>query len=221
MSGLEDRLRDARDALGDPDRAATERAHEAALGSAGDGRGRSRWRIARALIAASAAVGAAFAIGYLVTPSGASGDTTEAAGPGFLPASGWETFQTGATSPPQAPSATTANVPLGPDVFSGTYPWETIGRLETGDVLLQATFLPTGESEAVDAQFPRRELPLSFDDAQSGAQLEGQPPNVTALRLLARLGDWNVDLFVFLGGEAAAGAREAAEEQLARLVVPE
>ncbi len=71
MSGLEDRPRDARDALGDPDRAATERAHEAALGSAGDGRGRSRWRIARALIAASAAVGAAFAIGYLVTPSGA------------------------------------------------------------------------------------------------------------------------------------------------------
>lgn len=28
MSGLEDRPRDARDALGDPDRAATERAHE-------------------------------------------------------------------------------------------------------------------------------------------------------------------------------------------------
>ena len=41
MSGLEDRLRDARDALGDPDRAATKRAHEAALGSAGGGRGRS------------------------------------------------------------------------------------------------------------------------------------------------------------------------------------
>ena len=229
MSGLEDRLRDARDALGDPDRAATERAHEAALGSAGDGRGRSRRRIAGALIAASAAVGAAFAIGYFVAPSGASGDTAEtvssdtaeAAGPGFLPASGWETFQTGATSPPQAPSATTANVALGPDVFSGTYPWETIGRLETGDVLLQALFLPTGESEAVDAQFPRRELPLSLADAQSGAQLEGQPPNVTALRLLARLGDWNVDLFVFFGGEATADARAAAEEQLARLVVPE
>ena len=173
------------------------------------------------MIAAAAAVGAAFAIGYFVAPSGASGDTAEVDGPGFLPASGWETFQTGATSPPQAPSATTANVALGPDVFSGTYPWETIGRLETGDVLLQATFLPTGESEAVDAQFPRRELPLSLADAQSGAELEGQPPYVTALRLLARLGDWNVDLFVFFGGEATSEARAAAEEQLARLVVPE
>jgi hypothetical protein len=29
MSGLEDRLRDARDGLGDPDPAATERAHDA------------------------------------------------------------------------------------------------------------------------------------------------------------------------------------------------
>ena len=56
MSGLEDRLRDARDALGGPDRAATERAHQVALGSAGDGRSRSRLRIAGALIAASAAV---------------------------------------------------------------------------------------------------------------------------------------------------------------------
>ena len=92
--------------------------------------------------------------------------------------------------------------------------------METGDVLLQALFLPTGESEAVDAQFPRRELPLSLADAQPGG-LEGQPPNVTALRLAARLGDWNVDLFVFFGGEPTADARAAAEEQLARLVVPE
>ena len=82
MSGLEDRLRDARDALGDPDRAATERAHDAALGSVGDGRGRSRRRIAGALIAVSAAVGAAFAIGYFVAPSGASGDTAEPPDPG-------------------------------------------------------------------------------------------------------------------------------------------
>jgi hypothetical protein len=229
MTDLDDRLRDAGDALGEADAAATERARRAVLGAVGRP---PRWRLAAAALAFAATVGAAFAIGYFVAPSGASDDVGAPSGasddvgapsgPGFLPAAGWETFQTGATSPPQAPSATAANVALGPDALSGTFPWETIGGLEPGDVLLHALFLPTGESAAVDEQFPPRELPLSLDDAQAGAQLEGQPAGVTALRLLARVNDVNVDVLVFFGGgEPTAEALSLAREELARLVVPQ
>ena len=219
MTGLDDRLRDAGDALGEADAVATERARRAVLAAVGRP---PRWRLAAAALAFAATVSAAFSIGYFVAPSGASDDVGAPSGPGFLPATGWETFQTGATSPPQAPSATAANVALGPDALSGTFPWQTIGGLESGDVLMHALFLPTGESEAVDEQFPPRELPLSLDDARAGAQLEGQPAGVTALRLLARVNDTNVDVLVFFGGgEPTPEALSLAREELARLVVPQ
>jgi hypothetical protein len=73
----------------------------------------------------------------------------------------------------------------------------------------------------VDAQFPARSLPLSLDDALSGASLEGQPRNVSAERLTARVNGWNLDLFVFFGDRATPAARAAAQKELNRLVVPE
>ena len=151
-------------------------------------------------------------------------------GPRFLPSPGWETFETGVTSPPQAPAAVAANVPLGPATLSGNVPWDTVERLEAGDVVLFAMFVPTGESSAVDANFPRRELPLSLDAAQPGG-LEGQPDDIYAERLLAQVNGWNIDLLIFYGDteptgeppthiDPSAETRAVAQGQLARLVVP-
>jgi hypothetical protein len=107
----------------------------------------------------------------------------------------------------------------------GDAPWDTVERLEDGDVLLYAMFWPAGK-----ADLPPREFPLSLDDAQPGG-LEGQPDHSYAERLGAQVNGWNMDLLIFYGGtdptgvppyhtEPSADARTAAQEQLARLVVP-
>jgi len=152
------------------------------------------------------------------TPDDAVDSTVS--GPRFPPAPGWEISR---------PGLTAATVPLGPDSLSGAVPWDTVERLdEDSEIVLFAMLVPVGESSAVDAMFPRRELPLSLDDAQGGG-LEGQP-DMYADRLLAQVNGWNIDLLVFYGGTAPIGdtpppppsaeARAAAQQQLARLVVP-
>ena len=154
------------------------------------------------------------------TTTAPPGDSAPSCGtvPHFGPAPGWETVQTGA-------SATAANIPLGPNTRSGDAPWDTVERLEEGDVLLYAMFWPTGR-----ADLSPRELPLSLDDAQPGG-LEGQPDDVYADRLGAQVDSWNIDLLVFYGGgdspgeppvpsEPSAEHRTTAQEQLARLAVP-
>ena len=150
-----------------------------------------------------------------------SGDSAASCGTGpyFGPAPGWETVQA------VGPGATAANIPLGPNTRSGDAPWDTVERLEEGDVLLYAMFWPAGR-----ADLPPRKLPLSLDDAQPGG-LEGQPDDVYADRLGAQVDGWNIDLLVFYGGgdptgvppvpsEPSAETRAAAQEQLARLEVP-
>jgi hypothetical protein len=87
-----------------------------------------------------------------------------------------------------------------------------------------------GETSAVDAIFPPRELPLSLNDGQPGG-LEGQPDDIYADRLLAQVDGWNIDLLVFYEGgdpkgvppvpsEPSAETRAGAQEQLERLVIP-
>ena len=138
--------------------------------------------------------------------------------PYFGPGPGWETAETGV-------SATAANIPLGPNTRSGDAPWDTVERLQAGDVLLYAMVRPAG-----NADLPPRELPLSLDDAQPGG-LEGQPDTIYADRLLAQVDGWNIDLLVFYGGgdptgvppvpsEPGAETRATAQEQLGRLGVP-
>ena len=189
--------------------------------------------------AAGIAVGVAFAVernsgGDVVVrpadappPTSDDGTVSNETLPHFRPAPGWDAVRVGSGVPPEAPVATAANVPLGPDALEGNLPaGETIGRLEEGDVLLQAVFYPTGNA-AVDAAFPPRELPLSLDDAQPGG-IEGAPDDIFAERLLAQVNGWNIDLLIFFGGTDPTGmhadvspeARAAAQEQLARLAVP-
>ena len=112
-------------------------------------------------------------------------------------------------------------------------PWDTVERLEEGDVVLFAMLHPAGETAALDANFPRRELPLSLDDTVTDINynFEGQPNHIYADRVGARVNGWNIDLLAFYGGgdrtavppvrrAPSAETRAAAQEQLARLVVP-
>lgn len=148
-------------------------------------------------------VAAAFSAGFAVAAARDLSDENQRAptseGPGFLPAEGWDVFQTGTTKPPQAPTATASNVPLDPADEVGGLPHPTLERLGPDGIVIFATFYPAGESEAVDRQFPERSLPLSLADAEPGG-IEGQPDNVSARRLLARVSRYIIDLIVFLRG---------------------
>ena len=73
--------------------------------------------------------------------------------PSFLPARGWQTVTT-----PSASSTTAANIPFGPDSLKGSMPWDTVKRLEDGDIVLFAMVYPTG-NPAVDAKFPEARAP--------------------------------------------------------------
>ena len=112
-------------------------------------------------------------------------------------------------------------------------PWDTVERLEDGDVVLFAMFIAPRDGWADDAVrgFPPRSLPLSLDDALTDINFEGQPDHIYADRLGARVNGWNIDLLAFYGGgdrtavppvrrAPSAETRAAAQEQLARLVVP-
>jgi len=152
----------------------------------------------------------------LAVDEGAAPDTPDAStatGPLFRPASGWNTVQTPG-------GAVAANVPLGPETASGSVPWDTVSQLGDGDVVVFAMVHPSTEVSRADGSFPPRDLPLSLDDAEPGG-LEGQPDGVYAERLLGEVDGWNVDVVVFYGAaDPSAETRAAAQEQLARLVVP-
>ena len=145
-------------------------------------------------------------------PSTAPPDA-DAAGtfPHFDAAPGWEAVQVGA-------AATAADIPLGPESAAGSVPWDTVERLEVGDVVLFAMSTPAGEVSG--GGFPPSELPLSLDAAQPGG-LEGQPDDVYAERLQAEVDGWNIDLVAFYAAPGPdADTRAAAQSQLDRLVVP-
>jgi hypothetical protein len=190
-------------------------------------RHRTRRRVAVMMTTVAIAVGLAVAVRAVDQDSGGpdvgvrTADAPVGSSPHLLPAPGWEISRAGVTA---------ANVPLGPNSRAGAVPWDTVERLEDGDIVLFAMLVPVGETSAVDSIFPPRELPLSLDDAQPGG-LEGQPDDVYAERLLAQVEGWNIDLLIFYGGTELTGeppapaapnteTRAAAQEQLARLVVP-
>ena len=133
--------------------------------------------------------------------------------PYFRPAPGWEALQLGT-------SATAATVALGPATMSGDGPWDTVERLEDGDVVLFARCYLAGDTPAVDVTFQPRELPLSASDAQPGG-VEVQPDDAYAERLGAQVDGWNIDLLIlYAASDPSAETVAAAQEQLERLVVP-
>jgi len=187
-------------------------------------------RRAPAFALAAAVVVAAFGGGYAV----ASGNQSEEpqpdrpepreslnAGPGFLPAVGWDVVVTGTTTPPQAPAAVAANIPLSAEDRSlGGPPAATARRLGRNGVLFHVVFRPRLRVEE-SADRPQKLLPLQLRDSRVTRGFAGMPEVGSTRRLLVRVGRYDVDVHIFFGArKPSAGVLGAAAQQLGRLVVP-
>jgi hypothetical protein len=205
---LERRLRAAYDDLPLPSDDDTAAARRAFVAASPVPRTRPTRRVLALAFAVLALGAAAFGGGYAVassaeTPAKPAPRATLNAGPGFLPAEGWEVDATGAGWTTQAPVVVASNVPLA----ASALPEDAVERLGPNGILFRATFHPAGAKSA-----PRRLLPLQLRQASgSGA----------TRRLLARVGRYDVEVVVAFGtAEPSAGVAAAAAQQLGRLVVP-
>lgn len=219
---LENRLRAAYDGLPGPSEEETALARRAVLAAGLPRPARNRRRQALTLALAVLAVAAAFGGGYAVASSADNPATPEPraqlnAGPGFLPAVGWDVAATGTTAPPQAPTAVAANIPLSAeDRLQQSPPHATARRLGPNGVLFYVIFYPAGATQARE-----RLLPLQLRHAHVTGSFEGMPPVGSTRRLAARVGAYDVDVLIFFGAERpSAGVVASAAQQLGRLVVP-
>jgi hypothetical protein len=221
---LERRLRAAYDDLPVPGDDETAAARRAVLAAAPTPSVRRPRRALALAFAALALGGAAFGGGYAVA-SGADAPAEPApraqlnAGPGFLPAEGWETVVFGGTPGlPNEPAAAASTIPFSPaDRALHGPPATTVGRLGPNGVVLYATFSPAGARRGAR----ERLLPLQLRHAENIADLEGVPPAGSTRRLVARVGRYDVDVLVLFGAERPSRAVvAAAAQQLGRLVVP-
>ena len=209
--------------------AARQRVVQSGLARYATDRASSRpWRSwAKPLAAAVLAIAVAFPTGYAVAaararaPASSLGDV----GPGFLPAEGWDTLNTGLTGSRQAPVALASTTAVAAEDLSqgaGNLPRATIASLPDDGLLLWAVLYPRGESPQVDENFPEQTLPLSLENAIPGS-LEGDPrPEKASLRLLSAVDGWNIDVIVFSGADQLTDELERkAQTELSRLTIPQ
>jgi hypothetical protein len=228
---FEEQLRKAFERLPLPTSETTEAAMDGVGEPGGGFRGRGLDRIPRrARLLALAAVlpllgiGTGFAMGRSLAPE-AKVRTVRAAplsatgGPGFLPATGWSTAQTGATEIPQAASAIAATG----DVLDlpGQAPLhETVAHLGADGVAIQVVIYGRqGFRPALDRSYPARTLPLRLDDGVAQHEWEGG----SGLRyvLTGRVEGWLVEADTYFGSDSpSAAVRAKAQQQLDRLILP-
>ncbi len=180
---------------------------------------RNKWLLA---LVAAAALALAFGLGALVVTSRTeAAPAAKAAGPGFLPADGWDTLATGVTAPPQAPVAIAANVALAEQRL-GELPEATVRELGPDGVVIAAIFYPRGESDAVDRQFPDRQQPFFVKEAELEPMWEGQPnPNLPRRRIMGHVNGYNVEVSIYFGSRNPPEALvHDTDQTLARLVIP-
>ena len=176
-----------------------------------------RWALA---VAAALLVGSGFGfgLGSRDTPSGRAG--TNFVGLGFLPAKGWTVVQSEAAGATAA-RAIAANVPLHPDDEPGGVPYATLEALPPNGVVLLATLTTRGDP-LVDLDFPARRLPLRFADATRVSAFQDpsvSPRRLSRYRLSAGVGAYNVDAWIYFGGDPSAATVSGVQQQLNRLVV--
>lgn len=175
-----------------------------------------RRRTAALALVLAAAIGGAFGVGYAIAGNGSATPATRIvhvkaaldAGPGFLPADGWDTVARGTGSP--AIAAVAANVSLEPqDRELLGPPTATVQKLGADGVVLYATFGAVSPA----AHLPQRLLPLQLDDAR--------PSTGSTRALRVRVAAWEIDVRIIFGsGQPSAAVLAAAREELGRLVVP-
>jgi hypothetical protein len=225
---FERRLRAARKALPNPDPAVTAATEDKVLAALqAPERSRRRWQrpsaVAVAAMAAVAIAAFGFGLGRWIGPSSGSAATPAADdAPGFAAAKGWNTLSTGITSPPQAPTAIAANVPFATQAGgAGNLPTNTVNALPADGIVLYVVLYPRGERSELDAEFPKRSLPLQLVDGKLEQGFEGISPRIGDYRLEAAIGNWNLDVQAFFGvAHPEARLLKAAQTELDRLIVP-
>jgi hypothetical protein len=226
---MERRLREAGNRLPAPNETDTRAARTRVVASAPPSeqarpRGMNgRRRPLAAAIVAAVVAGSAFGVGYAVAAGGHTTTTKTVrerqgldAGPGFLPATSWDSVSTGTAGP--ALAAIAANVPLAAvDRQLLGPPAETARRLGRNGVLFYARFGPTSTT----APLPQRLLPLQLDGAEAVSGFDGVAHTGSTRRLRARVASYDVDVVIFFGdAHPSSAVLAAARDELGRLVVP-
>jgi hypothetical protein len=230
-SELERLLREAREALPEPDEPATISARQHVLGTLRRGRARTRGLVVTAAtLVAIVALGVT--AGSLNAPTGAA--AREPATLGFVPEPGWFALQ---SSPPavqgQQTVAVAANVPFARDdtvhglVESSGLPYSTLLRLSPRGIVIVATAVPDTDPHVASIPtnpiYAKAELPLHVRDAvpfvQWGAQVRPDQP-LASYQLRAEINGVKVDVTLYFGTSTPTSAqRAAAQRQLGELVI--
>jgi hypothetical protein len=228
-SEFERLLRQAQEALPEPDPEVTRGAREKAL-AAIVRRRRLRLRSPLALAAALAvALGLGIGVGALATPSGSAADGPT--GLGFLPEESWSVYQAGTRATFARPaSAIATNVPLNPEDFvdgrpdPSQLPYSTLLALPRNGVVIVADFTLLREHSVFTGKlFRSQKLPLNLRDAapddEYGTQIRPRRP-LGQYQLRAAVKGYAVDLRFYFGTARPSRALVGAtQRQLDRLVV--
>jgi hypothetical protein len=230
-SELERLLREAREALPDPDEDSTLGARRRALATLRRSRARTR-----VLVLVGATVVAAVALGVtagsLNAPTGTA--AREPAVLGFVPEPGWFALQ---SPPPAVPGqqtlAVAANVPFASDdvvhglVEPSGLPYSTLLRLPPRGIVIVSTMTPETSPHPgpvpANPAYPKAELPLHIRNGvtyvQWGAQVRPDEP-LGQYQLRARIRNYDVDVVAYFGSSRPSDALIAeAQRQLNGLVV--
>lgn len=223
LDSTEDRLRKAWHAL--PAAAADVRRRSAErLLDELETRDRAGGNTARRRTAIGALAAACLAIGFFVgtaTTAGPSNAATSALG--FQPSAGWNVISNGAVPLRTGQAAVATNERFSKkDTPAGSFPQATLGHLPPDGVVIWVFALPRGQIRQVDAAFTPRKLPLRLDEARIFHAWETQPnPRVPEYRILAAIGNVNVDARVYFGTQTPSKQlRNLAQSELSRLLVP-
>ena len=213
---LERRLRQAGEALPEPDASVTRQARRRALSAVSPRRRRLPLALAAAL-----AVGCAVGIGLGTTVVSNSRAAETPPGFGFLAASGWNVVQSGGRpSPAQPVQAIAANVRLSPEDDPDGLPYATLLSLPRRGVVIVAA--SSGRRDVPGGLHQSLRLPLRLRDAtpiQYGAQIRpGRPLGQYELR--GTVNGQEIVVTVYFGTARPGRAVLAAtQRQLDRLVV--
>jgi hypothetical protein len=188
----------------------------------GERRPRRRIYLRLALaVAAALMIGSGF--GFAVGTSNSGNAASGPVGLGFLPETGWDVRQSGASATPERPAvAIASNVPLSPEDDADGLPLSTLQSLSPRGVVIVVGFTGRPQHVGVGGEFPVRKLPLRVRDAapiEFGTQVRPKRP-LGQYRLTATVNGNAVEVNLYFGTQKPGRALlVAAQRQLDRLVV--
>jgi hypothetical protein len=171
----------------------------------------------RTAAAAAALVAGGVALGLVAAPRGetAAPAVIAPAGPGFLPAHGWNTLETGLVGSERRAVALAANVPVVDAPAGAAFPGRTIASLPSGGIVVVAKFSWRGVPSSLSP--PR----VSLRNARRLDRWPGQPRRgIVLFRAETQAAGYDLDVDVYFGAPPSADTFAEAERQLGRLATP-